>query len=704
MIESDVIKNKLNIIDKVRARGVGDHIALPQLVVCGDQSAGKSSVLEGITGIPFPRKDGLCTRFATEIILRHAVCDRTITASVIPHASRDPEKVGVFRQYSRSLSSYDELPVVIEEVSRLFGLKGYAENDNAPAFAADVLRIEVIGDTGLHLTIVDLPGLIAVSEDEENIDMVGKLVDSYLENSRTIILAVLPAPSDIETQKIIQRARHFDKPGERTVGILTKPDLINKNTEGKVVQLLRNEGPTKLKLGFYLLKNPDPDGLKRGITIDERKSKELQWFQAQKWSKHRPDYSRIGVDALRASLQTLLEGHIERELPKVQADVFELLNKAEKDLEALGEERKTVPELRLFISKLGSTFSNLMTSATDGTYQGTVPDFFSEARERLLHNRLRARIHLLNEEFAGYMRQYSSKRRLNRRPNDETLLDIKRHLVLSMPLDTKTYAQLLALDEPEIVSTGEFHAHVKMTYQNTRGLELPGNCNHTLLMELFHEQSNHWPVVAKRHTQSVHNLVRDFVDRVLKQVVSEEHVRLELHRVINSRLRVNLDDALDELEKICRDEKFQPITYNHYFTDNIQRIRNQGLKEAVAEAFNEIKWTSTHPHIDKAKILSEAQNAIIVDMNEQTCQEATAALDAYCKVAMKTFVDNVCRQVIERHIVSKLPNVFNPTTVLSLTDKELQKIAAEPGSKTERRKELTHLVSMLKESLDDLQF
>jgi hypothetical protein len=70
-LQSSRKSERLNQIDRVRANGIGDHIALPQLVVCGDQSVGKSWVLEGISGIPFPRQDGLCTRFATQIVLRH---------------------------------------------------------------------------------------------------------------------------------------------------------------------------------------------------------------------------------------------------------------------------------------------------------------------------------------------------------------------------------------------------------------------------------------------------------------------------------------------------------------------------------------------------------------------------------------------------------------------------------------------------------
>jgi ABC-type molybdenum transport system ATPase subunit/photorepair protein PhrA len=62
----------LDLVDSLRAEGLSEFTALPQLIVCGDQSSGKSSLLEAISGVPFPRKDNLCTRFATEVILRRA--------------------------------------------------------------------------------------------------------------------------------------------------------------------------------------------------------------------------------------------------------------------------------------------------------------------------------------------------------------------------------------------------------------------------------------------------------------------------------------------------------------------------------------------------------------------------------------------------------------------------------------------------------
>lgn len=89
-------------------------------------------------------------------------------------------------------------------------------------------------------------------------------------------------------------------------------------------------------------------------------------------------------------------------------------------------------------------------------------------------------------------------------------------------------------------------------------------------------------------------------------------------------------------------------------------------------------------------------------MDRQACDEASTALSAYYKVAMKTFVDNVCRQVVERHIIKNLPSVFDSSTVLKLTDEEIQRIAGESESNIRRRKELQELVDALHMSLDHL--
>lgn len=403
---------RLNQIDRVRAKGVGDHISLPQLVVCGDQSAGKSSVLEGITGIPFPRADGMCTRFATEIILRHQPDKNRITARLLPSVLRTEEERLRMDSFERQLDSFDELPAVIQEASALMGIRGTSANadPSSPAFAADVLSLEFVGNTGLHLTVVDLPGLISVSENPEDMRIVEDLVDEYLKSSRTIILAVVQAGNDIDTQGIIQRARKFDKAGERTVGIITKPDLINKGTEARVASLAKNMERTKLRLGFFLLKNPSPVQLQEGINWTERMKQETQFFNSSPWSEQNLDKSRVGIEQLRYYLQELLHSHIEREIPKVRKDAEALLLHTERQLAQIGPERSSVGQIRMFLTHISMDVYNLTKAALDGNYGGRDSAFFLLETDSVA--RIRAKIHMENESFAACMKEKGAKRRI----------------------------------------------------------------------------------------------------------------------------------------------------------------------------------------------------------------------------------------------------------------------------------------------------
>ncbi|RKK10795.1 hypothetical protein BFJ66_g16818 [Fusarium oxysporum f. sp. cepae] len=140
------------------------------------------------------------------------------------------------------------------------GLRGFTDSHGDNAFASDALHIEISRPIGLHLSVVDLPGLISVSNEEQSdgdVDTVRDMVASYLQNSRTIVLSVLQASNDIANQGIITLARQVDPDGGRTVGIIMKPDLINEGFESKITRMARNLDNIKLKLGS-LLKNPSP--------------------------------------------------------------------------------------------------------------------------------------------------------------------------------------------------------------------------------------------------------------------------------------------------------------------------------------------------------------------------------------------------------------------------------------------------------------
>ncbi|KAK0246868.1 hypothetical protein B0A54_17779 [Friedmanniomyces endolithicus] len=284
-LQSNKSMQRLEQISSLHARGISNSIDLPQLAVCGDQSSGKSSTLEGLTNIPFPRADGVCTKFPTEVIFEHSEEQESITAAIIPHPLRSDQARARLQEYHTNIEDYSQLPQVISSAGALMSLRGYGDNFTGPAFVEDVLRIKVVGRTGLHLSIVNLPGLIPTASEEqteEDVQTVQRIVDSYIQKPRTIILAIVQASNDIANQSIIRKSKLYDRAGQRTVGVITKPDLINRGTESRVALVAKNQDTTKLQLGFYMLQNPTPTKMEQAIMASQRSANESQFFHSSR--------------------------------------------------------------------------------------------------------------------------------------------------------------------------------------------------------------------------------------------------------------------------------------------------------------------------------------------------------------------------------------------------------------------------------------
>ncbi|WQF84839.1 Putative dynamin stalk domain, GTPase effector domain-containing protein [Colletotrichum destructivum] len=684
---------RLNQIEKIRANGIGDLVDLPQLVVCGDQSAGKSSVLEGITGIPFPRQEGLCTRFPTEIILRHSNEPLSTKASIRPHSGRSAEVARTLRNYEREMKEdLSDLPVAIEEVSKLMGIRGFTDSQADAAFASDALRIEVTGPTGLQLSIVDLPGLISVANEEQSeadVEAVHAMVRGYLSSSRTIILAVVQASNDIANQGIIKIAREYDPDGQRTVGIITKPDLINAGTEAKLASIAKNKDSIKLKLGFFLLKNPSPAEMKASSTKLSRPEREMNFFSSAVWKAQDLDMSRVGIENLKVFLQELLDEHLEREMPKLKGEIRRVLESKEKALEAMGPERRSLGDIRSFMTNLSMRYYTLAQAALEGNYHSSDAQFFDKKNS----TRLRSLVHQKNGQFAALILTRGHKREMVNA--DKSLKTVK---------DGDVSSQL-------VVTRVEMISWIKKTYLQTRGRELPGNYNHVLLAELFHEQSSPWRKIAENHVSEVVDEVCKWVHQAVFRLFPEDRLRRDLEMICQERLERCRAHAFEELRKILLDEERHPITYNHYYTDNnhyytdnIQKARSESQKATLQGVMNCVKSAyDMKDSEDRDRIVNLFQTRLCVNMDQQACEEALAGLNAYYKVAMKTFVDNVCRQVIERHILVPLPEIFYPNTVSQFSDEELLRIGSESERETSRRQKLGEAAEGLRNSLLELQ-
>lgn len=148
-LQSQDNRDLQDIVSKLRSQGIARYIDLPQIIVCGDQSSGKSSVLEAISGMSFPSKDNLCTRFATEVILRQSHTTET-KVNIIPGPGRSQDEKEGLSAFSRGTDDMD-IGQIVEDAKVAMGLAG------DKVFSTDILRVEISGPDQPHLTMVDLP-------------------------------------------------------------------------------------------------------------------------------------------------------------------------------------------------------------------------------------------------------------------------------------------------------------------------------------------------------------------------------------------------------------------------------------------------------------------------------------------------------------------------------------------------------------------
>lgn len=370
-IQSDDHRDLLDIIDRLRAQGITRWVDLPEIIVCGDQSSGKSSVLEAISRMSFPTKDNLCTRFATELVLRRSEQTGT-NVSLIPDCNRPEAEQKALLAVQFDLGDPPNLGKVVDAAKVAMGLDGEDK-----AFSHDILRVELAGPDQPHLTMVDLPGLFQAGnkdQSEKDVDLVKGLVESYMKRPRSIILAVVSAKSDFALQAVTALARKHDPRGERTLGLITKPDTLDagSDSERAYVELAQNKD-VKFRLGWHVLKNRDYQ--MRHATAAERDKAEEEFLSRGIWTSLEP--YQLGVKPLKLRLSNVLKNQILKHLPALVGDVEAGIDHCSTSLVKLGVSRSTLSDQRRYLGKVGQEFSKIMQAAVDGEY--TNNSFFGNA-------------------------------------------------------------------------------------------------------------------------------------------------------------------------------------------------------------------------------------------------------------------------------------------------------------------------------------
>ncbi|KAL3482095.1 P-loop containing nucleoside triphosphate hydrolase protein [Aspergillus californicus] len=668
----------LEIIDKLRDLGVSESVSLPQLVVVGDQSSGKSSLLEGLTGLSFPVASDLCTRFATQIVLRRAPSDEAgakITIIPGPSAKLDDTAEKRLRKFKKELATddfgSDEFGRIFDEAAECMGLPGPSTPDIEhidKRFSDDILKIELSGPGQHHLSVVDVPGLFhnpTKYQTEEDRTVIRDLIQRWITDKRTIILAVMDAGNNFANQGVFSMARAADPAGKRTVGIITKCDAVQTGDEAGVIRIAVNQ-VEKLTHGWFTVKNRSTREIDQGMTIEGCHKKEKEFFSATApWTALPRD--RVGIHSLKKFLGGLLYDHIRNAFPNVVKDIETLLANTERELNFLGASRQTTIDQRRFLNSIANMYQHEVNDALGGNYNAELdPDS---------PIKLRMHVRSSSDKFANSMKK---------RGHAKIFLTVKGGL------DPEFFHRALANGE-------DILAWIRQVYRESRGTELPGTVNPMVLHHLFRQLSSPWEGIARGYVKEVANMAKAYNAKILVNIIPDEDVRGVIDSRLSQVLETTLARAMEEFCRLLHDERGGSLqTVNHYYADTLNAIRKDRVRARLeATGLRDGPWSAHN-------LLSNVMNAVHLSNEDQAVNDIHDILKAYYKVAVKRFTDNVIMQVVERHILGPEGPVraLCSDMVNGLDNQELLEIAGESFVTSSMRNELISKCERFRSALD----
>uniref|UniRef100_A0A6I8PA62 Dynamin-1-like protein n=1 Tax=Ornithorhynchus anatinus TaxID=9258 RepID=A0A6I8PA62_ORNAN len=339
-----------------------DIIQLPQIVVVGTQSSGKSSVLESLVGRDLlPRGTGVVTRRPLILQLVHVSPeDRRKTSA----EENDPASWKNARQLSKGVEAeewgkflhtknklytdFDEIRLEIEnETERISG--------NNKGVSPEPIHLKIFSPNVVNLTLVDLPGMtkVPVGDQPKDIELqIRELILRFISNPNSIILAVTAANTDMATSEALKIAREVDPDGRRTLAVITKLDLMDAGTDAMDVLMGR---VIPVKLGIIGVVNRSQLDINNKKSVADSIRDEYAFLQ----KKYPSLANRNGTKYLARTLNRLLMHHIRDCLPELKTRINVLAAQYQSLLNSYGEpvDDKSATLLQL-ITKFATEYCN----------------------------------------------------------------------------------------------------------------------------------------------------------------------------------------------------------------------------------------------------------------------------------------------------------------------------------------------------------
>ena len=613
------LRKLINLIDQLRDAGVNEYIKLPRIASLGTQSSGKSSVLESIVGLDFlPRGDGVVTRRPLELRLCHINSGQ-------PWAIFEERKGQKFTDFIKVRETIEALTDEVCKTDKNIVDKPIVLNVYSP--------------TCPDLTLIDLPGVtrVPVGGQPQNIEQITKdMATRYIKDPLTIILCVIAANSDIATSDGLKLAKEIDTSGTRTLGVLTKLDIMDEGTDAKKA-LLNEEIP--LKLGYVGVKNRSKQDLLNKLSMSEATKKEREFFKSHPAYKSLPA-GYLGVDVLINKLTKIYFRIIRENLPRIVKSINDHIKTAEEELSLLGQpmpvdDAGKMSVLWNMLNEYCDTFRNIL----QGKYNNRMSFLKDEGgyKIKILYSKLL-------EEFTG---------------------DYKA---------TKGYTD----------------DNIKYALTIHEGDSIPGFPSVDAFIYLLKPQLEKLRDPIEETFQSIYQYLDLLSSKILEKTFSR------FPQAINDMGELISNYFTEERNKTkYLVDKVVDMEINYLFTNDYEYLSNFTTFIPKQRNYNQ-QNNNNQDNINNNKINNKINNSPPVDPKTLFITEIRNRIEAYFKLIVRNLRDSIPK-IIGNNLVREIETNMQIKLYNNLYNaKELTESLNEPESIALRRKELTEMIKVMR--------
>lgn len=485
-------------LDRATAEGVAGDIQAPQIVVIGSQSAGKSSLFEGISRIPLPKNHGTCTRCPIICHMQNKNRPWSCRIGILREGKgkSDSNSLHQYIQFGEIIYSHDQ---VRDRISRAQAailqpsqdLQQFLDpsfmQERIDGFSFDSIVVDIDGPDVIDLSFVDLPGIIASGP---HVDDVQKMAEKFISKPCNIILLVLNCADDKENQGAVDIAHKYDQDGTRTITVLTKPDKHDIGDEARTWQDFLRESPNR-----FCVKQPGPKD-QRNMSWEEARKQEMDWFHNNWWADvaNDPDTCRqVGTENLTNYLNSELLNRLVARLPAIQEDLRKKLRILRGDLDNLPPPiEDPIKQTNQLIWKFGDA---IKAAISHDNFK--IPVLVGECR-RELEKYTNVLVYHLFPRFCPVQSQSASTFRFDDMDDFPTAL----------PKPPKVSAESA---KPRVVYLDEIIQKCEVG----RTLEMPGNSPYGVRKEFMEIAVNAWQTEVEKVLDDVFDRISRIFDAVL---------------------------------------------------------------------------------------------------------------------------------------------------------------------------------------------